>query len=293
MKKYKYLDEETLKQIQQFYFDIDINADGKYSGRHKSFLIGRSLDFLQHREYYYGDDIKLIDWKVYGRREKYFIKQFHQETNLDVYMLLDCSKSMFYPEHSFTKYEYASFIVSYLSYVFLSQSDRVGVAKFDNKIKEILSASSNESYYYRILEFLEKDVSSTYSEFANVIDAFLSIVKKNTVIFFISDLLCENEKMLVRMLKNLVSYGVMLYVLHIVCKEERELRFDVDNVNFIDIENESVNIKTDVQEIKDMYKDEFNKMLEYFSKELNLKNSRYLLVDTSLSIIENLKIILT
>ena len=108
----KYANSEILKHLNKIIFESTFSVEGNTSGRHKSLSIGKSLEFIQHREYSPGDDIRTIDWKVYARREKYFIKQYQQETNLNCYFLLDCSASMHFKfKDEITKYEYANHLI--------------------------------------------------------------------------------------------------------------------------------------------------------------------------------------
>lgn len=292
MKRYKYLQEDILQKVNILMLEIKENVDGKYSGKHRSSLIGKSLDFLQHREYSSSDDIKLIDWKIYGRKDKFFIKQYHQETNLEAFFFIDCSSSMWYPKDEITKYEYANFICSYLSYILLNQSDRVGVLKFDNKIKSELPASSGENFYYRILEYLEDEIKGEQSDFKKVINEILSKIKKRTLLIFISDLISNSEDEIIKLLKVVASYEVLVYILHIVAFKEKFLEFNFDNIKFRDIENHFSEINTNVQEIKQLYVREFDNMISRYNKELNDRNIRYKTLYTHLSILENLKLIL-
>ncbi|MEN3013249.1 MAG: DUF58 domain-containing protein [Endomicrobiia bacterium] len=292
MRKYKYIQEDVLKQISALTLEIKEKTNGIFSGKHTSWLIGRSLDFLQHREYYAGDDIKLIDWKIYGRRDKFFIKQFHQETNLEVNFFIDCSLSMWYPEYSLTKYEYASFLCSYLSYILLNQNDKVGIIRFDHEIKDILSSSSTEGFYYKILEFLENEIKGSHSDFKNLVKKILNQFKKKSLIILISDLISEDETITVKLLKNVASYGINLMILHTVCLEEKELDLSYENVKFKDIENEDIEIKTNIVEIKDLYKMKFSNLINYYNRELNGENIKYKTIYTFLPVLENLKFIL-
>lgn len=292
MRNYKYLQEEVIQKINLLVLEIGNKADGRYSGKHRSSFIGRSLDFLQHREYSLGDDIKLIDWKIYGRRDKFFIKQFHQETNLDAFFFIDCSSSMWFPRNQITKYEYANFICSYLSYILISQNDRVGVAKFDNKIRSILPPSCCENFYYKILEYLEEEIKGEHSDFKAVINDILSKIKKRTLLIFISDLVSKDVQETIKLLKIVASYGILVWVLHIVAFSERFLEFEFDNVKFHDIENLLPEVSTDLQEIKQLYVKEFDKMISLYNRELNDKNIKYKTVYTYVSILENLKNIL-
>lgn len=292
----KYVSNDTLRYIDQLIFDTGNKVvEGIYSGRHKSLLIGKSLEFVQHREYTPSDDIKLIDWKVYARKDRFFIKQYQQETNIVVNIALDCSNSMWYPEKKdgeLTKYEYASFLVSYLSYILLNQGDSVGVIKFGSEIKEKLGPSSKNSFYHDILNFLDRELKEEKTDFSKLFEYIISSVKKKTYLILISDLISKNEEHITKMLRQLSTYGIYVYVLHIIAPKERKIDFDYENCIFEDLENEFLPIKTNLQEIKEYYRDKFKKLIEYYNKNLNDNNIKYFEIDISLPIITNLKLIM-
>lgn len=292
---FKYFDPNVLKFLDSFVLKPNGNFEGKHSGKHISSSIGRSLEFVQHREYTSGDDLKYIDWKIYAKRDRFFIKQYYQETDLETWIFIDCSKSMFFPEENkeLKKYEYGNYMASYLSYILLKQGDSVGMVKFDNKIESILERSSGEKFYYKILQFLEEEIIAEQTEFISIINEILKFVKKKNFLIFISDLVSKDEKEIVRLFKKVAAYGVNILVLHIIHPKEYNLNWiESENISFEDVEDFH-QIKTNIYEIKELYNREFNRILEYYKKELNYKNIRYFVVDTNLSILENLQFIIS
>lgn len=291
---YKYVSQEDLNKIEQLLFELNNTiVDGNLPGKHKSVLIGKSLDFVQHREYVSGDDIKLIDWKVYARRDRFFIKQYQQETNLVVNFAVDCSTSMWFPEEgNFKKYEYGSFLVSYLSYILLSQGDSVGLIKFADKIEVLVPPSSRENNYYDILRCLENEVFYKGTSFEKLCNYIIETAKKRTVVIVVSDLISPDETKIVKLLRNIASAGVYVILLHLLDKTELFLNYEVDNCIFEDVENEFFYVKTNLQDIKERYKKEITKLIEYYKSSLNDKNIRYITIDTSIPIVTNLKNIL-
>ncbi len=289
----KYVSDEVLNSLEQLMFETGNKViEGTYSGKHKSSLIGKSLEFVQHREYTHSDDIKLIDWKVYARKDRFFIKQYQQETNLVVNIALDCSNSMWYPEKGLTKYEYGSYLVSYLSYILLNQGDSVGVLKFSSEIKERIGPSSKNNFYYEVINFLDNEIKGGVSNFTKLFEWIISAAKKKTFFVLVSDLISEDKKLLVKMLHQISAYGIYIYVLHVIAPEEREIDFGTENCIIEDLEDKFLPIKTNITEIKDYYKKEFSKLIEYYKKNLNDNNIKYFEIDTALPIITNLKLII-
>ncbi len=287
----KYVDDKILRYLDQLIFEINYPVDGKFSGRHKSLSIGKSLEFVQHREYVHGDDLKYIDWKVYGRKDKFFIKQFYQETNLVCNIMLDCSSSMWFKSNlvEYTKYEYASFLCSYISYILLNQNDSVGVMRFDNKIQHQIKPRSGKEHYYQILNFLNDEYKGGGSNFLFVLENIQNILPKRSLLIIISDLVSD-EKQIVNLLKKISFSGVNLMVVHVVDPIEKNLSFGIENITFEDIEEINPSVKTNIEEIRSLYLQEFNKLVEYFKQELNsTNNTQYYMVETDRRILENIK----
>jgi len=290
---YKYVSNEVLNYLNKMVFELkNASVEGNYPGKHRSLLIGKSLDFVQHREYTQGDDIKLIDWKVYARKEKFFVKQYQQETNLVVYMFLDCSTSMWYPKNGITKYEYGSFLVSYLSYILLHQGDTVNIIKFDSVIRESLESVYRRDFYYKILEFLENEIVGSQSDYNCLFNFIYKYIKKKTLVIVVTDLVSYEYLKIINLLKQTSVYGINLVILHIVDESEMNLNFSYDKYIFEDIEDKSVSVPTDVQEIKDVYQKEFEKLISFYKQSFNTNGINYYLINTKLPIVQNLEIIL-
>ena len=131
----RYLDPLNLAKVRSLELQARLIVEGYLSGLHKSPYHGFSVEFAEHREYVPGDDIRHMDWKVYGRTGRFFLKQYEEETNLICWLLLDISESMHYGSHSVTKYDYACLTAAALSYLILHQQDSVGLVTFDNQVR--------------------------------------------------------------------------------------------------------------------------------------------------------------
>lgn len=285
----KYANPQIIRYLNKIIFETDFVVEGNTSGRHKSLSIGKSLEFVQHREYSPGDDIRTIDWKVYARREKFFIKQYHQETNFNCYFLLDCSRSMHFKfKDEITKYEYAGYLVSYLSYILLNQNDSVGIVKYDNKIKEYLSPRGGKESYYKILELLENEVVGEDTDFTNFFITAQKMIKKGSMIIFLSDLISIKED-LVKSIKQLSMSGINVLVLHLISSTEKNLDFGFEKVLFEDLEYDDKKVVTNLDDIREEYVKEFENRLNNFKTEFGKSQVKYLVVETNSPILDNIK----
>src|SRR5207245_248871 len=142
----RYLDPLILAKVRSLELQARLIVEGYLSGMHKSPYHGFSVEFAQHREYVPGDDIRHIDWKVFGRTGRYYLKQYEEETNLVCWLLLDVSESMQYQSGPVSKYDYACMTAAALSYLILQQQDSVGLVTFDDQIRKFLRPSSQPSH---------------------------------------------------------------------------------------------------------------------------------------------------
>ena len=159
----KYLIPKVLNKISNLELKARLIVEGYIAGLHKSPYHGFSVEFAQHREYVPGDDIRYIDWKVYGKSDRYYIKQYEEETNLISYFLLDTSASMKYKSTDMSKYDYCCHLAASLAYLVLQQQDSAGLCTFDETVQHFLPPSSNPTYlgdiihHMSILEQKEKN----------------------------------------------------------------------------------------------------------------------------------------
>ena len=154
------LDAEAISRAESLGLHARYVVEGYMSGEHKSPYRGFAVEFAQHREYSPGDDTRHVDWKVWGRSDKYYLKQYEEETNLIVHMALDTSESMRYrsTQVSMSKLQYAECVVASLAYLTLQQQDSVGLTTFDEEIRKHIRASSNASHLNQLIHALEQSV---------------------------------------------------------------------------------------------------------------------------------------
>ncbi len=187
----KYLDPKVLNKISNLELKARLIVEGYISGLHKSPYQGFSVEFAQHREYVPGDDIRHIDWKVYGRSDRYYIKQYEEETNLIAYFLLDSSASMQYASQGMSKYEYGSHIVASLAYLILQQQDAASLCLFDQEVREFLPASANPAYLSDFARVLQNTSPNQKTNMAQVFYNIVERLKKRGLIIIVSDLFDE------------------------------------------------------------------------------------------------------
>lgn len=164
---------------------------------HKSPYHGFSVEFAQHREYVPGDDIKHIDWKVYGRTGKFFLKQYEEETNLVCWILLDISESMKYgSQEGLTKYDYACMSAASLAYLVLHQSDSVGFVTFDNQIRSFLKPSSQPSQLKQMVHLMNQWGGKEKSRMGPLFHDMAERVNRRSILFILSDMFDETHEIL-------------------------------------------------------------------------------------------------
>ena len=193
----KYLDPKTLTKIAGLDIKARLIVEGFISGRHKSPYHGFSVEFAEHREYSPGDDLKHLDWKVLGKSDRLYIKQYEEETNLRSYILVDTSESMKYAsEGQVSKLEYALYIAASLSYMLIQQQDSVGIVTFDNSIKKFIPASSSPAHLRLILHELSQVTPEARTDTARIFHDLAERIKRKGLVIILSDLFDDPEKIL-------------------------------------------------------------------------------------------------
>jgi uncharacterized protein (DUF58 family) len=197
------------------------------AGLHRSPLRGHSLEFAQHREYVPGDDLRLVDWKVYARTDRYYLKQYEDETNFTAYILLDTSESMRYkgPRSSLSKIEYAQLIAFSLAYLVIAQQDAVGMATFSAELDSWLPPGGHAGHLDDLLRMLESAPTEARTNLARVIELAAQRCSKPGIVVLISDLL-DDQHSLLSALKRLRYLKHDVIVVHVA--DESELTFPFD-----------------------------------------------------------------
>tara|TARA_Y100001970_G_C14109585_1_gene790102 strand:+ start:353 stop:1237 length:885 start_codon:yes stop_codon:yes gene_type:complete len=243
-----YFNPNILSKLDNLYIKARFVVEGFIIGMHRSPYHGFSVEFSNHREYKPEDEIKHIDWKLWGRTDKYFIKEYEEETNLRTYILMDKSMSMNYQSESYiSKLEYAKVIAASLSYLMIKQKDAVGITTFDSKIDNKTANKSTKSHLKDILHLLEKVTPNQDTNISKILHQYAEKINQRGLIILISDLLDE-PKEIINGLNHFRYLGHEVLVIHILDKNEMMLNIN-NKTNFVDLETKET-IKTDPQLIK-------------------------------------------
>ena len=239
----RWLPPRTTATINRCEFVCHGRMDGFIAGRHRSAKKGASVEFTDYRQYLPGDDIKHIDWKVYGRKDRYYIKQTMAETNVRFMICLDCSGSMAYRGESavefegrrLSKMEYAKYLAAGLASLFLSQQDAVGLALFDTHVREFLPAKSGKGQLFNVLRFIEDARTGGETELAPIFDEIAERLPKRSVVIIISDLFGDTRNLL-KSFQHINYRHHEMVVLHTMAEEELHFPFE-SFVHFKDLES--------------------------------------------------------
>jgi len=230
----KYLNPEVVSRLKNMRLRARLIVEGFISGLHRSPYHGFSVEFSDYRPYMPGDEIRHIDWKAYGKTDRFYIKQFEEETNVKAYILLDISASMSYSSDKISKLEYASYLAAALSYLMIEQRDAVGLISFDEKIQNYLSPRSVRSYLTQILSVLETVKPTQKTNIATTLHTLAERIHRRGLIILLSDLLDEPAQVLSG-LKHFRHRGHDVIVFQIL--DPREVDFDFKrNAMFRDLE---------------------------------------------------------
>lgn len=195
----KYLDPRVLAKISTLELRARMVVEGFFTGMHHSPHHGVSIEFADHRVYSQGDDLRYIDWKVFGRTDKYYIKEFEQESNLNLLIAVDCSESMAYrsdPE-LMTKHDYATAAAAAIAYLTIRQQDAVGLAMFDNHLTHFLRPANNAHQWRTIVQELAGKTGPAKTSLGLVLGNLAERLTHRTLILLLSDLFDDPETLLV------------------------------------------------------------------------------------------------
>ena len=192
----RFLDPETLRQLQHVSLTSRALVEGSMTGSHRSPYKGLSTEFADHRQYVKGDDLKHLDWRVYARTERYYIKRFEESTNLKAYILVDCSASMGYGSNGVTKYEYACRLAAGLAYVVIKQADSAGMVLFGERIEDYFPPRSSLTHLRAMLDALAGLRPRGKTNTAAALHGMAEMIKRRGLIIVISDLLDEPDEVI-------------------------------------------------------------------------------------------------
>ncbi|WP_165220830.1 DUF58 domain-containing protein [Aquisphaera insulae] len=220
-----YLDPQTLASLEGLELQARLLVEGYVAGSHKSPYHGFSVEFADYREYVPGDDIRHVDWKVWSKTDKLYLKQYEEETNLLLYMLLDSSESMSYASgRNISKFKYAQLVIAALSYMVIQQRDSVGLALFDDAVRRYLKPAGQPVHLKEMLHVLDVTPAREKSNMGAVFHDLAERFKRRGVVAIFSDFFDDPEKILSG-LKHFRHRRHEVIVFHILDPAEVEFPF--------------------------------------------------------------------
>ena len=221
----QYLHPEAIARIARLELRARAVVEGVLAGLHKSPYKGQSVEFLQHREYVRGDDLRRVDWKVWGRQDRFYVKEFEEETNLRVTLLVDGSASMNYASGPLGKYDYAATLAARLAWLALSHGDAVGCSVFDDKIRASVPPRTKRSHLASVVEVLETPRAGRPTAFMPVLRSLAETLPRRGLVMVISDLLGDRDGVFQGM-QLLRKRGHDLVLLHVMDDDELDFPFE-------------------------------------------------------------------
>ncbi|HRI47136.1 MAG: DUF58 domain-containing protein [Ignavibacteriaceae bacterium] len=277
----KYLNPSTVSKLSSFELKAKMIVEGFLLGLHKSPYHGFSIEFSQHRPYMQGDAIKDIDWKVYGKSDKFYVKQYEEETNLKCHILVDVSKSMGYKSTGqISKLEYASLLAASLSYLMLKQKDAVGLTLYSNKIIKTLPPKASNNYLKELLITLNNVEPLDTTNTSDALNTYAENIKRKGIVIVISDFFDEPEKVY-SALKHFAFRKHEIIVFQILDPLESNFAFDRDSI-FIDLETNE-EMTTQPHQIQKAYQEAMKSFLSRLKNECLNNSIEYNLIDTSMN----------
>jgi uncharacterized protein (DUF58 family) len=258
---YKYLDPVALSRLKNLSLAARQVVEGYFAGMHKSPHKGFAIEFAEHREYVPGVDPKHIDWRVFGRRDKLYYKQYEEETSLRCHLLLDKSASMAYKSDGvpMTKLEYASYLAATFAYLIAFQHDAAGLYTFDSKIRERIQPRQGPGHLRLLMEKLENNQAGGETTLADTFHHLAESLKRRGLVIILSDLFDDADP-LVAALKHFRHQKHEVLVLQVLDPAEIEFPFD-DVTRIEDMEN-GREITSDPRAFRKAYLDELGKHLD-------------------------------
>ncbi len=269
---------KVLNKIARLELRARLVVEGFLSGRHRSPYHGVSVEFAEHREYVPGDDLRHLDWKVYGKTDRYYIKRYEEETSLTCHIVVDSSESMRYAgEEGISKYDYAATAAASLAYLILRQQDFVGQAVFDDKIRSFIQPGNNPAHLKVLVHELSEAGGLPKTDLGIVLSEVATRVRHRGMVILISDLFDRPENILSG-LKQLRAKDMDIVVFHVLDADEVEFPFQ-RMYRFEGMEQD-LKLTADPRALRAEYLKVFNKFTEALRRGCLRQGIDYRLVTT-------------
>jgi uncharacterized protein (DUF58 family) len=245
----RFIDPDVLSRIDNLELVARGVVDGFISGLHRSPMLGMSVDFAEHRAYMPGDDVRRIDWRLFARTDRLYVKEFEADTNANLHLLLDVSRSMDYGSAALTKLEYARFLAASLAYLSRLQRDRIGLITFDNAIIETIPPSIK--HFNTVLHALDRLSAGGASDYREPLAKIALNLSRRSLVVLISDLYDTPEQLL-GAINQLRYRGNDLIVFHLL--DPREMDLELGDVSSVEDLESGVNLPISTERYRDHYR---------------------------------------
>lgn len=279
--KRRFLDPQVIARLDNMALRARLVVEGFIIGLHRSPYHGFSVEFAEHRPYLPGDEVKHIDWKLYGKTDRYYIRLFEEETNLKSYILLDKSGSMAYRSGTISKLTYGSYLAAALGYLMLKQQDAVSLTLFDTEIRDYLPPVAKRGHLNQVLSSLEKIEAGGETAMAPILHRLAEKIKKRGLIILISDLFDEPAE-LINALKHFRHKHHEVIVFQVLDRQELVFNFK-QQTRFIDLEKQEA-LLTEPWHIQPAYQQTVQRFIDFLKVRCRANNIDFvqLITDTSL-----------
>ncbi|MAG54823.1 MAG: DUF58 domain-containing protein [Planctomycetes bacterium] len=225
----KYLDPKILNKVGNLEVKARLIVEGFMSGLHESPYKGSSVEFAEHREYVPGDDIRYLDWKVYAKSDRYYIKEFEEETNLKAYVVVDTSNSMTYTggeANKTSKLDYAKYVAASILYLVQKQRDAGALVTFGDGVRSFLPPSSSGAHFRNCMKELTEAPAEGETDLGAIFNEIAERLRSRSLVIILSDLFDDNEEGMLRGLHRMAHRGHDVVVFHVLDKDELEFPFE-------------------------------------------------------------------
>ncbi|MGD0093360.1 MAG: DUF58 domain-containing protein [Planctomycetota bacterium] len=280
-----YLRPDIIQQVRRFDLKAKFLIEGFLSGLHRSPFKGFSVEFSEHRKYVRGDDVRTVDWKLWSRTNKYYVKQYEAETNVEAHLVVDISASMGYagPGGKITKLQYATYLAAAMAYLMIHQQDPVGLITCAEQIRTCLRPRCRMQHLYAILKLLAETQPAGRTRLAENLHRLAGMLSHRGLVLVFSDLLDDaGEERTVEALAHLRHQGHDVIVFQVFDAAEVQFPFK-ELTRFEDIENALGPVTADPLAIRSLYRKELEAFRERFKSECLKRRIDFMPVDTATS----------
>ncbi len=269
---------QELERFENLLVFAQATVEGYYAGKHKSPYRGSAAEFADYKEYSPGDDLARLDWRVYGRTRRLYLRQFEEETDMTAYLLVDISGSMRYAgEKRASKYILAAKIAAALAYLMMAQSDKAALVLFAHKVTQFLAPGGTRRHLHRIVTELERVRPSQSTGMAKAVQECVPLFKKRGRIVILSDFL-DDTAALFDALAQFVHRKFEILLLQIVDPDELNLPGS-NAAKFVDLETAET-VQVDPEEIRAAYRAHMEKIVNDLGREADMRQIQHRLIDT-------------